>query len=289
MLSCENIALITIRQTRRDEIGTFLVGQGLINKDAVSIFDIATVFPLYLYPGRGASKRSRQTMMFDGGVNTAPDGRHPNLSDSFITELAQRLALRFIPDERGDLQETIGPEDVFHYAYAVFHSPTYRSRYAEFLKIDFPRLPLTSDVSLFAALAEKGAELVDLHLLRLPGDDGVGGNGGATILVSPGKQGVTFPKPGTGVVEKVAYVGPQGSHLGRIGINNEQYFEGIEPETWEMHIGGYQPLDKWLKDRKGRALSFEDIQHYLRIVIALRETRRIMAEIDELIPGWPLV
>jgi very-short-patch-repair endonuclease len=193
--------------------------------------------------------------------------------------------------ERGPGGEvpTIGPEDIFHYAYAVFHSPTYRSRYAEFLKIDFPRLPVTSDVALFAALAAQGAELVDLHLLRLPGDGGVGGNGGAAVLVAPGKQGVTFPKPGGNTVDKIAYGPPQGSQPGRVVINSEQYFEGIEPETWDLRVGGYQPLDKWLKDRKGRMLSFDEIQHYLRMVIALRETRRIMAEIDVLVPHWPLV
>ena len=116
----------------------------------------------------------------------------------------------------------------------------------------------------------------------------MGGNGGAAVLVSPGKQGVSFPKPGNGVVDKISYVAPQGSQAGRVVINTDQFFEGIDPATWAMQIGGYQPLEKWLKDRKGRALSFDDLQHYMRMIIALRETRRIMAEIDEVIPGWPL-
>lgn len=206
----------------------------------------------------------------------------------FISTVEQRLSLHFVSDGRGDLITTVGPEDIFHYTYAVFHSPTYRTRYAEFLKIDFPRLPITSDVALFTALASKGAELVDLHLLRLPGQGGVGGNGGAAVLATPGKQGVTFPKPGSSVVDKVVYIAPHGLDKGRVVINNDQYFEGVEPETWDMQIGGYQPLEKWLKDRRGRTLSFEDIQHYLRVIISLRETRRIMGEIDEIIPGWPL-
>jgi len=280
MIAGKNLGFITTRQTS-DPWGV-LVTEDICGHKSCAAYDINTLFPLYHYP------YPNEPGLFDMGTTT-PGGRRPNLKPEFVAALEQHLGLHFIPDGRGNLQETIGPEDLFHYAYSALHSPTYRSLYEEFLAIAFARLPLTSDVSLFATLAEKGAELVDIHLLRLPGDDGVGGNGGATILVSPGKQGVTFPKPGSGTVEKVDYVAPQGSHPGRVGINNEQYFEGIEPETWEMHIGGYQPLDKWLKDRKGRALSFEDIQHYLRIVIALRETRRIMAEIDELIPGWPLV
>jgi hypothetical protein len=170
----------------------------------------------------------------------------------------------------------------------VFHSPTYRERYAEFLKIDFPRVPLTRDRALFAALAAKGAALVDLHLLRLPGAGGVGGAGGAAALQSPGQQGLSAPPPGDNTVDKVRYVAPQGDQAGRVYFNKDQYFEGIEPETWEMHIGGYQPLEKWLKDRKGRTLEFDDVRHYLRVVIALRETRRLMGEIDGLIPGWPL-
>jgi predicted helicase len=279
----DNVGLVFMRQsTSLETYDHFLATDSLItDRVFYSVHGAPFLFPLYLYPDPD------QPDLFDTS-GTGRSDRRPNLSPTFIVDVEQRLGLRFVPDGRGDLQETIGPEDVFHYAYAVFHSPTYRSRYVEFLKIDFPRLPITSDRELFAALAAKGAEFVDLHLLRLPGDDGVGGNGGTTILVSPGKQGVTFPKAGSGAVDKIAYVAPHGSQPGRVVINNDQYFEGIEPETWEMHIGGYQPLDKWLKDRKGRTLTVDDVQHYLRMVIALRETRRIMDEIDVLIPGWPL-
>jgi len=170
---------------------------------------------------------------------------------------------------QGDLEYTLGPEDVFDYAYAVFHSPTYRTRYAEVLKRDFPRLPLTSDRSLFASLAVKGAELLGLHLMTSPALD---------------RFITRFPEGGDNVVEKVRY----DEANGRVYINKEQYFEGVPPEVWEFRVGGYQILDKWLKDRKGRTLSYEDIQHYQRIIITLSETRRLMVEIDERIPGWPL-
>jgi predicted helicase len=230
--------------------------------------------PLYLYPNG-----SEHPTLFD-----YQDGRRPNLSANFIKDVEQRLGLAFVPDGAGDLAATVGPEDVFHYIYAVFHSPTYRERYAEFLKIDFPRVPLTSDPGLFAALAAKGAAMVDLHLLRQPGSAGVGGTGGAAVLSKPGDQGITQHGVTTGAVEKVGYHEQQR----RVLIASERYFEGIEPEVWAMQIGGYQPLQKWLKDRKGRTLSFDDALHYMRMVVALRETRRLMGEIDGLIPGWPL-
>ena len=216
------------------------------------------LFPLYLYP-------SEHTL-------EAEHGRRANLNPEFVAEFAQRLGLRWVPDGQGDLltepgSETFGPEDVFYYAYAVFHSPTYRERYAEFLKIDFPRLPLTSDRALFAALVAQGKRLVNLHLMRAPGQVG---------------SAPRFEGPGENVVERVRYVEP------RVYINAKQYFEGVEPEVWEFHIGGYQVCDKWLKDRKGRALSWEDITHYQGIVLALRETRALMQEIDEVIPSWPI-
>jgi predicted helicase len=157
--------------------------------------------------------------------------------------------------------------------YAVFHSPTYRERYAEFLKIDFPRLPLTSDLGLFRALAEKGEELVALHLMESPELD----HG------TPRFHGI-----GSSEVEKVRYAEPAEGRPGLVYINKTQYFQGVEPEVWEFHIGGYQVLEKWLKDRKGRSLSYDDVSHYGKIVVALKETIRLMGEIDAIIPSWPM-
>ena len=167
----------------------------------------------------------------------------------------------------GDLETTFGPEDVFHYAYAVFHSPTYRSRYAEFLKIDFPRLPLTSDPALFAALVRLGRELVAFHLLKTPRVD--------DFITS-------YPVTGDNKVEKVQYTD------GKVYINPRQYFGGVPAEVWNFKIGGYQVCDKWLKDRKGRVLSGEDIRHYQRVVVALQETIRLMAEVIKIITTWPI-
>jgi predicted helicase len=174
-----------------------------------------------------------------------------------------------VSDGRGDLVETFGPEDVFNYAYAVFHSPTYRARYAEFLKIDFPRLPLTSDKELFKGLAVKGTELVALHLMESP------------IL----NNLITgYPVAGSNTAEKVSY----DENTQRVYINKTQYFEGVPPEVWNFHIGGYQVAQKWLKDRKSRTLTYDDLTHYQKVVVALTETIRLMKEIDQLIPSWPI-
>jgi len=180
--------------------------------------------------------------------------------------------LKWIPVDRGDLKKTVGPEDVFHYAYAVFHSPAYRERYAEFLKIDFPRLPLTCDLKLFRALAAKGAELVALHLMESP---------------KLNNYSTTFPLKGDDIVEKVQYT----DNDKRVWINAKQYFGGVPKAVWEFHVGGYQVCEKWLKDRKGRKLTYEDMQHYQKTVVALNDTIRLMAEIDAVIEkhgGWPM-
>jgi predicted helicase len=210
-------------------------------------------FPLYLYttPDDTAGTLFAQT----------ETTRTANLAPAFIEAFSAKLGLTFIPDGTGDLKKTFGPEDVFHYAYAVFHSPTYRARYAEFLKIDFPRLPLTSDKKRFAKLAARGAELVSLHLLTSP---------------QVNEFITSYPVAGSNQVDKVSYAKK------RVWINATQYFGGVPEAVWEFKVGGYQVCEKWLKDRRGRALSMDDITHYQRIVVALKETRRLMAEIDKI-------
>lgn len=175
------------------------------------------------------------------------------------------------PEGVSDEADWFGPEDVFYYAYAVFHSPTYRERYAEFLKIDFPRLPLTSDVGLFAALVKLGAELVSLHLMK---------SSKLSEFIT------TFDVEGE---NEVARGYPKYNEIKqRVEINKTQYFGGVSPEIWDFHIGGYRVAEKWLKDRRGRKLSYEDLTHYQKIIVALSETRRIMPEIDDAIPGFPI-
>ena len=226
------------------------------------------VFPLYLY-----SENKQLFEHREPGVDAS--ARRPNLAPSFVDDFAQRLHLRFDWDGKGD-SATFGPEDVFDYVYGLLNSPTYRSRYAEFLKIDFPRLPLTSDVELFRKLCALGSELVSLHLMEKH----------APFIT-------IFPVAGDNTVEKVRYTEPRedGSEQGRVWINREQYFEGVPPELWSFYVGGYQVLQKWLKDRKGRKLTYDDLTHYQHVVSALNETIRLMSEIDSAIDehgGWPI-
>jgi hypothetical protein len=258
----KNLALVT---TRSVEIGRgfehAFCTRGLVQHHTVSLKEVNFVIPLYLRPE------------VDGLELSSSD--RVNLSPKFLSSLASSLS---VSQETSGLPKGLTAEDIFHYAYAVFHSPTYRSRYAEFLKIDFPRLPLTGSLDLFRALAKLGGELVALHLLESPKLDTP-----ITEFIGASKE-----------VAKVGYTD------GTVWINavgtktnttpGTSGFKGVREEVWNFHIGGYQVCEKWLKDRKGRALSNDDIAHYHKIVVALTETIRLMAEIDQVIEqhgGWP--
>ena len=220
-------------------------------------------FPLYLYP-------TNTPTLFDSPPTNAPGGRKPNLSPEFITELSQKLDLEFISDGKGNKTKTFGPEDIFNYIYAIFHSPNYRQRYAEFLKIDFPRVPLTANTALFWELVIKGDKLVKYHLMK-----------------ETGTEISTYPIPGSDIVEQVKY---HENHQ-QIWINAEQYFDQVPQQIWNFYIGGYQVCQKWLKDRKGRQLNFDDINHYQNIISIISETIKIMENIDQIIEnygGFPL-
>jgi predicted helicase len=237
------------------------------------------LFPLYLYP-----KAEKIDLIFDhlspvptGHPLTLGEGRgegncRPNLSPVFIADVSRKLKLTFIHNGQGDLDHTFGPEDVFNYIYAVLHSPNYRLCYAEFLKIDFPRIPLTTNVHLFRDLSRLGEELVALHLMKK--------------MASPITR---YPMTGDNKVDQVRYTEPGiDGTAGRVWINRIQYFEGVPPEVWSYHIGGYQIAQKWLKDRKGRQLTYDDLTHYQRIISALAKTLRIQDEIDRVIGKWPM-
>ncbi|TXT27250.1 MAG: N-6 DNA methylase [Gallionellaceae bacterium] len=272
MLAGKNLGLITSRLTKGETFQHAQVTRNIVEVICMSpkTSNNGFVFPLYLY----------STTKADLFAQRAGDVRRPNLAPEFIADFSARLQLDFVPDCCGDLKKTFGPEDVFHYAYAVFHSPTYRNRYAEFLKIDFPRLPLTRDAALFRSLCALGKELVVLHLMeQLP------------------KLETRYPVAGDNTVDAVRYTEPsppappppagEGSK-GRVWINQKQYFDNVPPEVWGYHIGGYQVCQKWLKDRKGRQLSYDDLTHYRGIVAALARTIELQAAIDDAIGEWPL-
>jgi predicted helicase len=198
------------------------------------------------------------------------------IAPQFIEYLGKALSLQFTIQPRGDLKKSFGSEDILHYIYAVLSAPTYRKRYEEFLKSDIPFVPLTTEKTLFASLARLGSELVATHLLE------------SQKIAAPITR---YEQPGEDAVEKVLYAEPNpkvGTPTGRVFINSKQFFDGVPAELWQFHIGGYHVCEKWLKDRKGRRLSSDEIDHYQKVIVALAETIRIMREIDDLIPDWPL-
>ena len=281
LLAGENVALMTCRQAIGNGWKHLLTTKLIADDSMVSnrTRERGYLFPVYLYPGVGRADTSLFSRWAKG-----KDGRTPNLDSGFVEQIATAAELRFVSDGRGDLRKTFGPEDVLAWIYAVFHSPGYREHYEAQLKLDFPRVPLPGGVDLFRKLAEAGHDLLALHLLESP------------------KLG----KPIT------TYTGPRNPEVGRVGWSDGTVwldagktnareghratkpstigFHGVPEEVWDFQIGGYLVCHKWLKDRKGRTLSDEDIAHYQKIVVALSETIRIMAEIDEVIEahgGWP--
>jgi very-short-patch-repair endonuclease len=177
---------------------------------------------------------------------------------------------------QGEQLECFAPMDILDYIYAVLHSPSYRETYKEFLKIDFPRVPYPKDKETFWQLVQLGGELRQLHLLESPKVEHY-----LTQYPVDGDNVVTrkMSKTSPGFVPDAA-MNAEGQALGKVYINDTQYFDGVPQVAWEFYIGGYQPAQKWLKDRVGRRLEFDDILHYQKIIVALTETDRLMQEID---------
>ena len=248
----DNLSLSLTRRLRDQDWKHVFATHFITDKTLLSSRDNCYCFPLYLYERAEKTKKSslKSVMMLfepeaDYGV------RKPNLS----AEVVERLSKAF--------KKTPSPEEIFYYIYAVLYSEIYRTKYAEFLKIDFPKVPFTKDYKLFKKMSEYGNRLVNLHLLK------------SQELDSPIAR---FQVEGGNRVEKPKY----DDKTGRVHINEEQYFEGIPQAVWSYQIGGYQVCDKWLKDRKERVLSLDEIQIYCRIVTAISQTIEIQKKIDEI-------
>jgi predicted helicase len=205
--------------------------------------------PLYLYPDTNGQQTIDQSAE-----------RTPNLNLEIVKEIGDKLGLTFT-NEKETTKDTFAPIDILDYIYAVLHSPTYREKYKEFLKIDFPRVPYPKDKETFWNLVKLGGEIRQIHLLESP-------------VVE--KFISKYPITGTNVVGKIKYEDD------KVFINETQYFEDVPEVAWNFYIGGYQPAQKWLKDRKDRELQIEDILHYLKIIVALTETDRLMKEVDKI-------
>ena len=248
----DNIALLAVRNTRRDMSNNYFVADTLVDKDGISSFDNCRFFPLYVYK-----------------ENMGEEERIVNFNKDLYDKIAK--GLNYLPcyednvrvDPISDYIGVLYPQDLFDYIYAVLHSPSYRERYKEFLKIDFPRIPYPTDWEKFRDLVIIGEELRLLHLME----------------DLPNSTGVTFPQAGTLQVDCYRW------QDNRVYINSEQYFEGVPESAWNFYVGGYQPAQKWLKDRKGLTLSFEDVKHYQRIIYVLQQTKQLMREIDNIYFG----
>lgn len=248
LLQPDNIALATLRQIAgtKQTCVVMLTKTVMTDRAMYSTNGTPYLFPLYLYNDNIQSDLEEQPI------------RSPNLNREIVDKIAKTISLTFT-DEKENINGTFAPIDLLDYIYAVLHSPKYRETYKEFLKIDFPRVPYPKDAKTFLELGKLGAELRKLHLLESPKVE----------------QYITqYPIDGDNIVEKPIY-----KH-GNVYINDTQYFANVPEVAWTFYIGGYQPAQKWLKDRKDRALDFEDILHYQKIIVALTETNRIMQEID---------
>ena len=253
-LAGENLGLTLCKQFKTGDnyFHSFVTNQ-IIESSLVSnrTSEITSTFPLYLYNQQPESADL---------LNHSRPARAPNLNPEIIKEISTKLGLKFVPENESG-EKNFSPIDLLDYIYAVLHSPKYREKYQEFLKIDFPRVPYPQDQNSFWRLVKLGGELRKIHLLE------------GEIFE---KLITTYPIDGDNKVEKISYESE------KVKINQSQYFQGVAPNVWEFFIGGYQPAQKWLKDRKDKILGFEEILHYQKIIVALSETDRLMKEIAKI-------
>jgi predicted helicase len=259
LLAGENLFLLAPRQAQKGFHHIFVTAS-LPDVNLLSnagMFGCGYSFPLYIYP------------LIDAQADAfAAKKRSLNLEPKVYAAICKAAGID-PADQAGpgdDFRAATGdtrPSEVkvFDYIYGVLHSPDYRETFAELLKIAFPRIPYPPSPEVFRQISEKGEQLRRLHLMEAPaiGDTPYAYLGDGDDIVSAG-----HPK----------------FEAGKVHISKDQYFDGVPQIAWTFHIGGYQPAQKWLKDRRGRALSWEDIGHYQKIVKILAETDRIMKEIE---------
>jgi len=229
---CNVLTLVSTRQVKSGELyHHVLVSENMVESTFVSnkTSEIGYVFPLYYYE-------------YDNKIS--------NLNQKIIEEIIKNIEME------------ISPEDIFNYIYAVLYSPSYREKYGEFLKIDFPKVPYPKNDKYFFELAKLGEKLIKIHLLEDPE---------ISNFITK------YPIAGDDKVGKVEYKDS------KVFINKEQYFDGVSDGIWNFYIGGYQPAQKWLKDRKNKILSSEELVHYQKIIVSLTKTIELMKQIDKIV------
>ena len=242
-LSGDNLGLCLIRISRDDVFAT-VVTDNLTDKTILSSKDNANVFPLYLYD--------------DNGINR----RRANYNHEVIREIENRLGLTFDEEKSVDTNNTFSSVDLLDYIYAILFSNKYREKYRAVLKSDYPRIPYPATIGLFKRLVGLGRELRNLHLLKT--EDCFA-------------RSWFFYGEGNNVIESIKYCDE------KIYINRVQYFSNISEKLWIAYIAGYQPLQKWLKDRKGHILTEVDISHYIHMIAVIEKTISVIQDIDSII------
>lgn len=242
----DNFALIVPRQTTQDFRHSFVTNR-IVNGNitaSAKLFGTGSVFPLYIYSTNDAT-------------------RQPNLDMEIVGQIAEKMGLQFEVEKSGD-EAMFAPIDLLDYIYGVLHSPSYRKEFNEFLKVDFPRIPYPTDAGEFRRIAKIGGELRKVHLMEVK----------PPILTQ-------FNVSGSNIVEATKITDGDSADVCKIWINAEQYFDNVPRVAWEFFIGGYQPAQKWLKDRKGIKLEWDDVMHYQHIISALCRTEELMNKIDK--------
>jgi len=242
MIEGNNLAINLTKRLRDPIWRHILVTSHITDKTLISSRDNCYCFPLYLY------QYGHEGLALP--LESSGEPKIPNFTDRFLQAVKESL------------ETEPAPEEIFYYVYAVLYFPTYRKRYQEFLKIDFPRIPLPKDYKVFRTLSNLGKELVELHLLKHS---------------SLSQTEIGYPISGSNKMEKVRY----DEATQRVYINKAQYFEGISKEVWEYRIGAYQVMEKYLKDRRGRKLSLDEIDRYMKVAKAIHLTLELQAKIGD--------
>jgi predicted helicase len=247
----KNTALVCSRQTQGKFRHVF-IADTIIDFNLTGTagsYGSGYLFPLYLYKPEQKKKKTglQSMMMFEPEPEYGSEGKKPNIASTVFEQLEKTY------------KRKPTPEQILYYCYAILYSNAYREKYAEFLKIDFPRIPITNDYNLFLHMSALGHELCQLHLLQ--------GNAFREHIAK-------FRGNGDSVIEKPVF----DAHTKCLYLNKTQYFEGITQEVWEYHIGGYQVLKKYLDSRKGRAL--DPLDDFFKIITAISKTINLQMQID---------
>jgi len=298
-ISGENLGIVTARSNKSDNCDHFYISKNIMETKCGERTTQSAIFPLYLY---------QEPTAFDERE------RIPNFNPKILAEIEAKLGMKLqdLPqgsplsegwrnsqnfdgvsnsdNQQPSTDNQFSPVHLLDYIYAVLHSPKYRETYKEFLKIDFPRVPFPDAVGTsrdlstiqknFWDLVQLGSEIRKLHLLEeiankdLQTKYPIAGN---NVVAKP-----TFVKEGSPLSEGWQNSKNFDGVLGKVFINETQYFENVPEIAWNFYIGGYQPAQKWLKDRKERELSYEDILHYQKIIYALTKTDELMKKIDDI-------